>query len=333
MASFNKPKQFRARNKNYKDIQVDRPKIDKLTVVYYLSNAEGVVKFLHHVSEHRPNHVKISRKQRGRTTTALMLSLTDTSKRDNFMEVQGTPEDCRLRFEFNPSNMVDRHWTVMDGLIYTGLGFDDFSDFLAVTGATRFDVCRDIQGLEIENAFFKAKGMRARDNFKRDHTGVLQTIDFGVPSGNQFTIYNKTEERGLSSASHGACTRVEYKHRISPAVPLSYLLGFENPFPKVEIYGLDMPILTMIPEQYFVWFMDSCRFRGVNNALKAAGFDSDARAYAGDKLKERVLPLWVAAQNGWNEAWVQALKEARLYEAVLKSVNRNRDAATQKDVA
>lgn len=332
MASSNKPKQFRARNKNYKDIQVGRPKIDKVSVVYYLPSAEEVPKFLHRVRESRPQGIAVSQKERGRAT-ALTFRQADSIDRKFLVDVQGTPEDRRIRFEFNPSNLTERHWNVMDGMICAGFALPSFSDFLSIASITQFHVCRDIQGLEIETAFFKAKGMRARDNFKKNHEGVLQTIDFGVPSGNQFTIYNKTEERGLSSVSHGACTRVEYKHRISPAEPLAYMLDFQNPFPKLEIYGLDMPILSMIPEQYFVWFIDSCRFRGVNNALKVAGFDSDARAYAGDKLKERVLPLWVAAQKGWSDAWVQALKEARLYEAVLKSIRKSHDAGEQKGAA
>ena len=319
----NKPPQIKLRINQHKRLQINDPKIDKLAALTYKWDSQAVKDIEKHLFDGIFRDAIIIPESRSKTTTAFNLYTPPRIVGEaSFMEIQTTPSQSRIRFQFNPAEMNEQRWHLMNRWTQDYLSCDNFPGVLIDTKVTRLDICRDIHGMFIEDYFFKMKHARARDNFKKDHTGVLGTIVFGVSTANQFTIYNKAAQQGLNPYTAQPWTRVEYKYRPDPALYMSDLRDIKNPFPKLEIYGLDAEIIEAIPPEYFIWFMDSCRFRGVAGALKAANLEDKFKGKVTRQLKERLLPLWASAQKDWDGKWDDALRKANLYETVMSSTKQ-----------
>ena len=323
----NKPQALKAQIREYKKIQISSPSIDKFTFLPLLEDETAFDRAKHALTTQAFEGVLKDTDTTKRDLIVLKMNLQLNERKTTYLQIDISSLYRRIRLEHSPSKIDSSARACLDDIARKAFDLRTFEHLLIGAKVTRVDICRDIHGMHIEDFFFKAKQMRVCNNFKTDHTGVLETINFGTRGSNQFCIYNKAMERGLNPFTSPAWTRIEYR-RIPQNFFMSDLLDLKNPFPQLEIYGLDLGVLNFIPQEYLVWFMDSCRFRGVSDALKAGHLQGKVKDKTLRQMKERLLPCWIAAQRNWDSEWIEALKIAHLYDAAMNQVgNGDEDAA------
>lgn len=289
------------------------PLIDKLSGVVAIHEEAlcGAVKheMLNCLETHEPGIVQAG----GSSKYPLALKLYYTVQ-DNvaylkgphlLLQVTGKNNPKRhIRFEYNPSHVTAAGEKYLNEKFFEIMGLT-FYEFLAHARFTRIDFCRNISGCDLEDFLIKAKWSKVSQNvFGKD--GVLGTMYFGKAGSNQIIAYNKAKEL-YGDAATEPMVRIETRNRIK--LKAKALLDFKNPFERVQLYSLackNPPVKI----GHWLAFQDSCRLRGVGNAIKKQPVID--RAALKKVLSSQPVSWWDIPPDDWKTLLYAALKNAGL---------------------
>lgn len=305
---------------------VTSPQIDKLSVVVDMTDqvlhGQVVHGLLALTEQNDPGFSKL--KGIGHYPVSIMIHCPDTNgvfHPDNpGVWVMATKKDYpkpQVRLEFNPVKLfgpmnalpIDKiHEPILEHLNveFTALFGMDFFDFLHHARVTRLDVCRHVLFRSPEDYLFRVRYARTSQSmFGSD--GMLETLYFGKGAGNQTCIYNKARHLNGKKAEDDT---VRVETRLKPKnLKILGLWDLENPFRHVQVYSMkaDNP---PVGAAHWIAFKDSCRFRGIGNALKLQPLKE---RYALKKmLSELPVPWWSLSDAEWEQFWHEALEDAWL---------------------
>ena len=209
----------------------------------------------------------------------------------------------QLRIEYNPANITEAAEDYLNVMFLELVGMG-FYDLLGHARYTRVDVAREILLRSLEDYLFSCSYFKySQCHFGKD--GKLGTVTFGK-GGNQINIYDKAKQLYGLAADH-SIIRIEARCRIN--LTLAQLAHFENPLDRVKIHSL---LCKQPPFGTGFWraFQDSCRLRGVNNAVKIQPKENQI------KLKKVLsfLPVawWRIEEADWKLRWEEAFEDAGL---------------------
>ena len=210
----------------------------------------------------------------------------------------------QARFEYNPAYMTEagEDYLVVMFLELFGMGF---YEFLYHARFTRVDWCRNIMLRDVEDYLFRAKWAKVSQCFFGP-SGKLETINLGKAGNTQIIVYDKAKELYGEAAAQGMI-RVEARCKIN--LTIHGLAVMKNPFERVQIYGLgakNPPYGTA----HWRAFRDSCRLRGVTNAIKTQ--PADHRAKLKKFVSEQPVWWWDILPVDWNWLLTEALENAGL---------------------
>lgn len=125
---------------------------------------------------------------------------------------------------------------------------------------------------------------------------------------NQIKLYNKAKQL-KKSGKHIRCeVSLRFKKK---ALMLSDLEDVDNPFLSISIFDLSAPV----PAELLIasdLFKDSCRYRGIKNALKVLKNKNKALYKAFSSLFKEAHIDWWQPEEFWGEHWMNCLEDARL---------------------
>lgn len=209
----------------------------------------------------------------------------------------------QLRIEYNPAHITEAAEEYLNVMFQEMIGMGLY-DLLGHARFTRIDVAREILLRSIEDYLFSCSYFKySHCHFGKD--GKLGTVTFGKGS-NQINVYDKAKELYGSAAEYGII-RVEARCRIN--MTLSQLAHFENPLARVKVHSLlcKNPPFGM---GYWRAFQDSCRLRGVNNAVKNQ--PKDYQTQLKKVLSNLPVAWWRIEQDDWVLRWEEAFEDAGL---------------------
>lgn len=224
-----------------------------------------------------------------------------------------------LRAEFNPSKVnLSTVKGICDKLLYNGYE-------RIISGVlTRIDTATLIHFCDIDDLIIHYPQMRK--STLHFSNGKLQTIYIGSKQGTHFVAYSKTQEIKEKNAnltdnfSEKQCSYPNYdllrlEHCFKPKdkqYTLNDIPSLPNPFESLLIAEhYNFPLIKMSEEEEtnFRFFLDSCRIRGISQALKIIK-DKNRRAkylkivksatvvwYHPNKIKEEIPALIHALQH------------------------------------
>lgn len=210
----------------------------------------------------------------------------------------------QARFEYNPFHMTEAGEEHLD-IAFTELFGVGFYEFLYHARFTRIDVFRSILFRDMEDYLVNAKWKKTSQCFF-GQDGRLETVTFGKSTYNQIVIYDKAKQLHGSSSPHGTI-RVECRNRIN--VKIGGLTKMKNPFKNIRIYSLACKN-PPFGQAHWRAFQDSCRLRGINNALKKQPVKS--RSQIKKVLSQYPVPWWDISDEDWDFLLVSALENAGL---------------------
>lgn len=305
---------------------VTSPQIDKLGVVVDMTDpvlhGQVVHETLAMIEQNDPGYTKI--KSIGHYAVSVMIHCPDTDgvihPNNPGVWLMATKKDHpkpQVRLEFNPVKLFGpmkalpfnkTHEPALDHLNteFTGLFGMDFFDVLHHARVTRLDVCRHILFRSPEDYLFRVRYARTSQSmFGSD--GMLETLYFGKGAGNQTCIYNKARHLNGKKAEHDT---VRIEARLRPKnLKIRDLWDLQNPLRNVQVYSLKADSLPF-GEAHWIAFRDSCRFRGIGNALK---LQPPKHRYALKKmLSELPVSWWSLSDAEWEWLWHEALEDAWL---------------------
>ena len=200
----------------------------------------------------------------------------------------------QMRLEWNPAHMTAAAMPDIDARCMMLVGMT-FYELLGHARFTRVDFCRNIADRDIEDYLIRSKWSKVSQCFF-NNDGKLETINLGKSGNNQIIAYDKTKEQHGKAADH-KMIRIEARCRIN--LTLHGLMKFKNP-----PFG----------DAHWLAFQDSCRLRGVGNAIKK----QPVKCQTALKKVLSTLPVtWWAIEDGdsvnaWNWYLMMALKAAGL---------------------
>lgn len=211
----------------------------------------------------------------------------------------------QIRMEWNPAKMTYEFSNQVDDIFQVNFGFG-FYEILGKSKITRIDLAVDIFNMDLESLLVKVKNKRiARTFFNQD--GEIATMTFGGSKGNQYVLYSKSEQMGV--ANFGSTVRIEARMR-PKGLWMKNIADMANPLSAVQIFNLDC-IDNAIDNGFWNAFRDSCRYRGVNNALKLQSGKIKA------KLKKAVNENsadWWNPELFWGEHWINILDDCEFLD-------------------
>ena len=211
-----------------------------------------------------------------------------------------------LRIDFNPDRLgpvgVHHFYNSLD-ILQPGLA----GRLIGSGRVTRCDAAIDVTGVHIED--IEVACLRKHKTNAHFRSGTKQTEYFGTrKSGNQLVIYDKASQ--LTKLGHPApsqpITRLEM--RLKPKCSLQQLPTLKNPFLRILL--AQEAQLDHLPEPPHVreWFRDSCRVRGLQNAIKLVP-KWKQKEYV-DALSS-TQPWWWRPLEIWTP-WPQVIKDLGL---------------------
>lgn len=211
----------------------------------------------------------------------------------------------QLRIEYNPAHVTEASEEHLDGMFQEMIGLR-FYELLGHARFTRVDVCREILLRSVEDYLFRCSYFKhSHSHFGKD--GQLETITFGK-GGNQFVVYDKAKQLYGPAAEHGTI-RIEARCRINMSLP--QLVNLVNPFDRIFVHSLLCPN-PPFGTAHWRAFQDSCRLRGINNAIKHQPFEH--RAKLKKVLSQLPVAWWRIEESDWEQRWEEAFEDARLTE-------------------
>ena len=187
---------------------------------------------------------------------------------------KGGPSKLRyMRLDMNPSALgPDSMKALHQAIPKITAGHVEYADILAEGNITRFDIAVDIVNLDIEDVFIATKNPGKSHSYF-SAVGKAETTYLGVTSkGSKLYVYDKKTQLAETGKKQPApffrqakWTRVEFRKQFEK--PPAKLASSHNPFKDIRLIDVEAPKL---PVQPYVWnmFIDSCRYRGIEGALK-----------------------------------------------------------------
>lgn len=179
-----------------------------------------------------------------------------------------------LRVEFNPSALgplgVQSFRDLIPDLTCNAFTYNDLALGCRVT---RIDVAVDLVNIEPEDLLIKA----SKPGVKMAYFGLsgdLETSYLNVTKkGSKLYVYDrktllkKQQQEGQGKGSpYGEAEYTRVEVRLTPEKPITKLASMHNPLTKLDLIDIEAPVP---PESEHHWrlFQDSCRYRGLENAL------------------------------------------------------------------
>lgn len=287
---------------------ITSPSIDKMSVVIpdiydeeYITATQHVLWDACHSSELGFTYTKQSQ---GYKTCVKMHHLpkkktTQTGSPLLFQINNGIKKRPQIRMEWNPSKMPYEFAEQIDDMLMCSCGFG-FYELLSKAKVTRIDINVDIHNVEFDAVMIKIKKNRIANTFF-DQKGRIQTMNFGSSKGNQYSIYSKSGQTGLAYFGH--VLRIEARMR-PKTLYMKDLKHMSNPLTNIEIFDMQHND-TSIDKDFWKMFRDSCRYRGVSNALKILSQNKR------NKMKKAVNnshAKWWIPELFWDDQWISALE-------------------------
>ncbi len=210
----------------------------------------------------------------------------------------------QIRLEYNPRDMNKAGEEYLD-MMFQGIIGLTFYELLFHARFTRVDFCRDIMNSDIEDYLFQSKHSKYSQCFFGGD-GKLQALNFGKSENNQILVYDKAKEL-YGSKTELKQIRIEARCRIN--LTIAGLKSFKNPLRNVQIYSV---ACKEYPFGFAHWvaFQDSCRVRGVGNAIKKQ--PPEHRYKLKQVLSTKPVTWWKIENKDWEFYLLSALKNARL---------------------
>lgn len=294
---------------------ITAPMIDKLSGVINLTDKQyaGQVfsNMLHLINEKKPDMVKVPAKGKYQLGAKLYYPMQGELVHSNcpFIHLSMThpsQSKAQVRFEYNPAFMTEAGENYLNVQLQSLFGVG-FYELLFHARFTKVDVCRNIMGRSVEDYVYKAKGsMNSSCHFGKD--GKLATLMLGQSSSTQSKIYDKAKQLHGIGVLHETI-RVEVSCKTN--LDIYGLAKMGNPFDRVQIFGTDWknPPFGMAHGRAF---LDSCRLRGVHNAIKhqPAQYRYKLKKY----IAEQPVEWWAITPEDWCWLWADALENAGLLQ-------------------
>ena len=226
----------------------------------------------------------------------------------------------QARIEYNPLYLTETAEEYLDVqfLELFGMGF---YEFLYHARFTRVDWCREIMLRDVEDYLFRAKWSKVTQCFF-NAKGKLETLYLGRSSSTQIIVYDKSKELYGEDAEQGMI-RVEARCKIN--LTIHGLAAMKNPFERVDVFSIgckNPPYGTA----HWRAFRDSCRLRGITNAIKMQ--PADHRAKLKKMLCDHAVLWWAIAADDWEWLITSALDNAGLTQIPNTAPPLNLDALT-----
>jgi hypothetical protein len=214
----------------------------------------------------------------------------------------------QIRFEYNPAHMTEAGEAYLDVIFILLVGMS-FYEFLFHARFTRVDFCRNIAHRDVEDYLIRSKWSKVSQCFF-DATGKLETINLGKSGGIQIIAYNKAKQLYGDAATYDMI-RIEARCTIN--LNIYGLAKLLNPFDRVTVYSVACK-KPPFGEAHWRAFQDSCRLRGVGNAIKK----QPVKCHSALKKALSSLPVsWWSIEAGdayhaWDWHLTSALENAGL---------------------
>lgn len=252
---------------------ITSPQVDKLSGVVDLKEVQycglvfsGIIDFL---NDHEQGIVKTP--VAGKYQLAVKIQFPDKDGLFHggcpFLLLQVTNPKLskrQVRFEYNPSDLTEHAEERLEDVfgVLFGMGF---YEFLRHARFTKVDIFQNIIGRDIEDYLFQAKWAKVSHPFF-GADGKLETITFSKSGNNQITVYDKAREMHGLGVDHSTI-RVEARCRIN--LTIDGLAVLKNPLQKLRIVSVECKN-PPFGKAHWQAFQDSCRMRGITNALKSS---------------------------------------------------------------
>ena len=210
-----------------------------------------------------------------------------------------------MRIEFNPRKAGARGYERIDAM-HSLMLQDSSRAHLLSSSSTRIDIATDIPGTRPDDLLIYVNRFSKSRTIYDIQGGALQTLYIGHPdSKRRYCIYDKqAEQRERFNRNIPPMTRVEARlyHRMHPRE----LPALQNPFEAVRIVdGRNIPDPCNLSTT-MNFFLDSCRYRGITEALKVINSRATRRDY-----RRRLGGLcetnhWNPVAL-WNDSWADAV--------------------------
>lgn len=286
------------------DPLITAPMIDKLSAVADLSN-DGLNNIAYEVlidwiEDHEEGIFKVP--TNGKYQLGVKMHFPDKDDLIHyggpFLHLQLThPKSSKqqIRVEYNPAHLTSEAEDWLE-LRFNQLLDMGFYQFLYHCRFTRVDWCRNIMFRDIEDYLINGKWKKVSQCFFSPE-GKLQTVTLGKSGNNQITAYDKAAQKHGSAATHSTI-RVEARCRIN--MTAAELAAMKNPFKNAVLYhvGCKNPPFG---QGHWRAFQDSCRLRGIRNAVKIQPVKD--RAKIKKALSSQPVAWWDIADEDWG--WLQ----------------------------
>jgi hypothetical protein len=294
---------------------ITAPQIDKLSGVVDLKDAAycGLVfsNIIDCLNDHEPGIVKTPVAGKYALSVKIMFPSAEGFYPSNssFLLLQiSSPKMSKpqVRFEYNPSHLTEKVEERLED-VYIMLFGMGFYQFLHHARFTKVDVCQNIHGTDIEDYLFRAKWSKVAQCFF-GVDGKLETVTFSKSGNNQMLVYDKARQMHGPNVQHST-TRVEARCRIN--LTIGGLAVLKNPLSRLEIYSVECKN-PPYGKAHWQGFQDSCRMRGITNALKKQ--PPTERKVLKKILKDQPVPWWGISDDDWEWLWTDALDSAGLLQ-------------------
>ena len=164
-----------------------------------------------------------------------------------------------IRVEFNPARFNTESMVALNNLLISIFGIRVAKRIFFKCKVTRLDIAYDSDKFNVnEVLIYVSNLLNTRQYCGKD--GKIETASVGSKySKFKVTHYDKGKED--KSGNYDGLTRLEIS--IKPRVSLHELIDLKCPYKRIKIFCTDIEHAKFSP-----FFLDSCRQRGVNSALK-----------------------------------------------------------------
>ena len=188
---------------------------------------------------------------------------------------------------------------------------------------TRIDLATDIRQLPIEQIAVARQDNTVSSAIYYGRDGRPQTIYLGAKDSDvRFAIYDKrAQSRGRVRSLAFARTRIEA--RIKERLDFPALLRHQNPFSQLLIREYVAMVIgdRQNADYHWEWFLDSCKTRGLENALSLA--PGRSRYNWSQRVASREPPTWWNPNEIW-EGLRPAIERLELFD--IGRLGRRRNA-------
>ncbi len=298
-----------------------KPKIDHLSVVLPISNQKiqkGIMSVLvgmkkdvelHEVTEPKsppkvPSYKVAAEIIHPPTGSPILLQAGPNSKKAKHF----------LRLQMNPSALGMKGVKFLRDILTDLMNDDDaYLAWLNHGRVTRVDVACDFINAQIGDLLFHSvKGGKTHGYYS--DVGDLQTVYLGLQSSDKnskFYVYDKaTEQRDKDQPySYGGVRHTRIEFRIASQKAFKDIKSLSSPFEQLEVYDC-FAVAPPEGKHHWLHFMDSCRHRGIENALEM--IPEPTRTDYRAALNQALHDAW-PAEKLWSW-WEQVVEKTGILE-------------------